>query len=72
MFSVKWLSSVSDGPPIETETDLLQELPKIVSSCQRRLPAMRLKYPHNPPAGFVIFGSDGEEVRRYSELPARE
>ena len=64
MFSVKWIVIGNETQPVEVETDVIQGLNKLVSLCQRRLSAMRLRYPETPPDGFIVFDSDGVEAHR--------
>jgi hypothetical protein len=64
MYSVKWVRRENEPQPILIESNFLQALDKVMSSCRRRLPAMRLDHPESSPDGFIVLSSDGEEVRR--------
>ena len=64
-FSVKWVVHQYETLPVEIESGALQDLDALVSSCQARFSEMSLKHPITPPDGFLIFDSDGNEVRRW-------
>jgi hypothetical protein len=66
-FKVKWVVHRYETLPVEIESGVVQDLDKLVSSCQERFFEMRLKYPNTPPDGFLVFNSDGIEVRRWFE-----
>ena len=66
-FKVKWVVHRYETLPVEIESGVVQDLDKLVSCCQERFFEMRLKYPNTPPDGFLIFNSDGNEVRRWFE-----
>ena len=66
-FKVKWVVHRYETLPVEIESDVVQDLDKLVSCCQERFFEMRLKYPNTPPDGFLVFNSDGNEVRRWFE-----
>ena len=66
-FSVKWVVHRYETLPVEIESGALQDLDALVSSCQARFSEMSLKHPITPPDGFLIFDSDGIEVRRWFE-----
>jgi hypothetical protein len=64
-FIVKWVVHQYESLPVEVENDIPQDLDELVSSRQERFVEMRLKYPNTPPDGFLVFDSDGIEVRRW-------
>ena len=64
-FIVKWVVHQYEALPVEVENDIPQDLDELVSSRQERFVEMRLKYPNTPPDGFLVFDSDGIEVRRW-------
>jgi hypothetical protein len=64
VISVTWIVHRKDAEPVKVEGGFLTSLDRVVSSCQRRLPAMRLAHPETPPDGFVVFDADGNEVLR--------
>lgn len=66
-FSVKWVVHRYETLPVEVESGVLQDLDKLVSSRQERFLEMRTKHPNTPPDGFLVFDSDGNEVRRWFE-----
>ncbi len=65
MSTIKWVTHNAKEQPVKTETDLHRDLDTIVSSCIARLSGMRHAYPQTPPQGFVVFDTDGNEVRRW-------
>jgi hypothetical protein len=67
MFIVKWVARGKESEPILIEKGFLTTLDKVVSSCRRRIPALRLDHPDTPPDGFIVLDSDGTEVRRWFE-----
>jgi hypothetical protein len=69
MFSVWWIARNNESQPILIEKGFLTTLDKVASSCRRRIPMLRLDHPDTPPDGFLIFDSDGTEVRRWFEPP---
>ena len=66
-FIVKWVVHQYESLPVEVENDIPQGLDELVSSRRERFAEMRLKYPKAPPDGFLVFDSDGIEVRRWFE-----
>ena len=64
-FIVKLVVHQYEALPVEVENDIPQDLDELVSSRQERFVEMRLKYPNTPPDGFLVFDSDGIEVRRW-------
>ena len=66
-FIVKWVVDQYESLPVEVENDIPQGLDELVSSRRERFAEMRLKYPKAPPDGFLVFDSDGIEVRRWFE-----
>jgi hypothetical protein len=66
-FSVKWVVHRYETLPAEVENSAIQDLDKLVESCQARLSEMRRKYPNTPPDGFLVFDDAGHEVRRWFE-----
>lgn len=67
MFIVKWVAHRHETQSVEVENSALQDLDKVVESSQARFPEMRRKHPSTPPDGFLVFDSDGNEVRRWFE-----
>ena len=67
MFSVKWVVHRHEIQPVEVEISAVQDLDKVVESCQARFPEMRRRHPNTPPDGFLVFDSAGNEVRRWFE-----
>jgi hypothetical protein len=67
MFIVKWVARGKESEPVLVEKGFLTTLEKVVSSCRRRIPALRLDHPNTPPDGFIVLESDGTEVRRWFE-----
>jgi hypothetical protein len=67
MFRIKWVVHRRETQPVEIENSLLQDLDKIVESCQARFPEMRRRHSDTPPDGFLVFDSAGNEVRRWFE-----
>ena len=67
-FSVKWVVHRYETLPVEVERDVPQNLNKLVESCRGRTSDMRRKYPNTPPDGFLVFDSNGNEVRRWFEI----
>jgi hypothetical protein len=65
MFTVKWIVHRYETQPVDVESSVLEDLNAVVSSCQQRLPTMREKHPQTPPDGFLVFDSNGDEVRRW-------
>jgi hypothetical protein len=65
MFIVKWVARGKESEPILIEKGFLTTLDKVVSSCRRRIPALRLDRPDAPPDGFIVVDSDGTELRRW-------
>jgi hypothetical protein len=65
MFIVKWVARDKESQPILIEKGFLTTLDKVVSSCRRRIPMMRLDNPDTPPDGFIVLESDGTEIRRW-------
>ena len=66
-FKVTWVVHRYETLPVEIESGVVEDLDKVVSCCQERFFEMRLKYPNTPPDGFLVFNSDGNEVRRWFE-----
>ena len=66
-FIVKWVVHQYESLPVEVENDIPQGLDELVSSRRERFAEMQLKYPKAPPDGFLVFDSDGIEVRRWFE-----
>ncbi len=64
MYSIKWLTLDGENE-IALETSVYSDLEEVVASCIKRLPAAQLRFSQTPPDGFVIFDSDGNEVRRW-------
>jgi hypothetical protein len=69
MIGVRWVTHRHETQPVEVENSRLMDLDEVVKSCRARLPNMRRKYPGTPPDGFLVFDSDGDEVRRWFESP---
>ncbi len=65
MFTVKWIMHRHESQPVEVETSCHGDLDTVVSSCQKRLSKIREKHSANPPDGFLVFNSEGKEVRRW-------
>ena len=73
MFTVKWVVRHNENEPVETEDSILTRLDEVVASCKERLYGMRLRYATNPPDGFIVYGDDGTDVRRwYGALPLKD
>ena len=66
-FRVKWVVHRYETLPAEVENSVIQDLDKLVESCQGRFSEMRGKYPNTPPDGFLVFDGAGNEVRRWFE-----
>ncbi len=73
-FIVKWVVHQYEALPVEVENDIPRDLDELFSSRQERLVGMRLKYPNTLPMGFgfLVFHSDGIEVRRWFESARRK
>jgi hypothetical protein len=65
MFIVKWVARGKESEPVLVEKGFRTTLEKVISSCWRRIPALRLDHPDTPPDGFIVLESDGTEVRRW-------
>jgi hypothetical protein len=66
MFGIKWVVHRRETQPVEIENSVLQDLDKVVESCQARFPEMTQALQHTPD-GFLVFDSAGNEVRRWFE-----
>jgi hypothetical protein len=71
MFAVKWVMHRHETEPVEVEDSVLADLDALVLSCQWRLSEMRQMHSSNPPDGFLVFDTNGKEIRRWfgSERP---
>jgi hypothetical protein len=65
MFVVKWIVRYKEKSPVETECSLLNDVDGVVAACQERLYDMRSKHVASPPDGFIVFDSQGDELRRW-------
>jgi hypothetical protein len=70
MFSVKWVSHLSENELLEIETSFDSDLDRLAYSCIERLSKMRMSPTKTTPDGFLIHNAEGTEVRRWFDTPS--
>jgi hypothetical protein len=68
MFTAKWVERFDEISPVSIEAYNRQTLDEIFDRCKVRLFGMRLNNGGSLLDGFIIFGEDGVERRRWFEL----
>jgi hypothetical protein len=69
MFVIKWVAHGHEAEPIEVEKSDLKDVGLLVLRCQGRLSEMRRRHTPKSPDGFLVFDSDGNEIRRWFGSP---